>query len=82
MNEQFRKTAEKLHNEYLRKKRWKTAVKMMGCVVVFCTTYALILPAITMQKDTICGYEEHLHGEECFIPAPTVEMICTAETLG
>ena len=82
MNDQLRKTVEKFYKEYLRKKRWKKAVNVMGCVVVFCTTYALILPAITMQKDTICGYEEHLHGEECYISAPTVEMICTAETLG
>ena len=82
MNDQFRKTAEKLHKEYLRKKRWKKAVYAMGCMVVFCTTYALILPAITLQQKPICGYEEHLHGEECYIPAPTVELICTAETLG
>ena len=74
MNDQLRKTVEKFYKEYLRKKRWKLAVNVMGCVVVFCTTYALILPAITMQKDTICGYEEHLHGEECYISAPTVEM--------
>lgn len=82
MNDQFRKTAEKLHKEYLRKKRWKKAVYAMGCMVVFCTTYALILPAITLQQKPICGYEEHLHGEECYIPAPMVELICTAETLG
>ena len=61
MNDQFRKTAEKLHKEYLRKKRWKKAVYAMGCMVVFCTTYALILPAITLQQKPICGYEEHLH---------------------
>ena len=27
MNDQFRKTAEKFHKEYLHKKRWKKAVK-------------------------------------------------------
>ena len=27
----------------------------LGAVVVFCTTYALILPAITMSNEPICG---------------------------
>ena len=82
MNDLLRKTAEKLHKEYLRKKRWKKAVQLMGCMVVFCTTYALILPAITMEKEPICGYEEHMHGAECYISAPNFELICSAETLG
>ena len=35
-------------------------------MVVFCTTYALILPAITMAQQTYCGMEEHRHGDECY----------------
>ena len=35
-------------------------------VVVFITTYALILPALTLTKDTICGLEEHTHTEDCY----------------
>ncbi len=39
----------------------------MACIVVFATTYALILPAITMTVDTYCGKEEHVHTkEECY----------------
>ncbi len=39
----------------------------MACIVVFGTTYALILPAITMSNDTYCGKEEHVHTqEECY----------------
>ena len=38
----------------------------MACIVVFCTTYALILPAITLEKDTVYGIEEHTHSEECY----------------
>ena len=41
--------------EQRRRKRWQKAVCGMAAVVVFCTTYALILPAITMSSDTICG---------------------------
>ena len=38
----------------------------LAAVVVFCTTYALILPAITMAQQTYCGMEEHRHGDECY----------------
>ena len=34
-----------------RKQRWFRAVSALACVVVFCTVYALILPAITLEKD-------------------------------
>ena len=49
-----------------RKKRWRSAVLALAAVVVFCTTYALILPAITMAQQTYCGMEEHRHGDDCY----------------
>ena len=51
-----------------KKKRsvWLRIVSVLGCVVVFCTTYALILPAITMTRQTICGLEEHTHTVQCY----------------
>lgn len=49
-----------------RRKCWKSVVTALACVVVFCTTYALILPAITMENTAYCGLEEHVHGEECW----------------
>ena len=49
-----------------RKKIWKRIVSAMMCLVVFCTTYMLILPAITKETDTFCGIEEHTHSEECY----------------
>lgn len=48
------------------RKRWRGAVIALAAVVVFCTTYALILPAITMGQETFCGKEEHIHGENCY----------------
>ena len=36
-----------------------------GAIVVV-TAYALVLPAISMEK-YYCGYEKHLHGAECYI---------------
>ncbi len=57
-------------DEVLQKKRrrniWKRIVSVMACVVVFCTTYALILPAITMSNDVFCGLEEHAHTDNCY----------------
>ena len=64
------------------KKRWTKAVSAMAAVVVFCTTYALILPAITMEKDPVCGLEEHQHDETCYAPGTPViqrELVCTLE---
>ena len=48
------------------KRRWRKLVAVLGCIVVFCTTYALILPAITMTQETFCGKEEHQHTEKCY----------------
>ena len=35
-----------------RMKRWKGMVSVLSAAIVFITTYALILPAITLDKDT------------------------------
>lgn len=67
-----------------RRKRWVKVVSAMAAVVVFCTTYALILPAITMETETICGLEAHTHSDACYTvetitPQPT--MLCSLDTL-
>lgn len=49
-----------------RRRQWHKAVTALACIVVFCTTYALILPAITMTENTFCGMEEHSHTDECY----------------
>lgn len=49
---------------------WKRAVSVLACIVVFCTTYALILPALTMEKTVYCGSEAHQHGPECYEKVP------------
>lgn len=61
---------EELHrgDKFIRKRRlrsrWHKAMVVLSSIVVFCTTYALILPAITMEKG--CQIPEHTHGEECY----------------
>lgn len=49
---------------HLQKKRWKQVVTVLACLVVFGTTYALILPAITMTGETFCGKQAHTHSVE------------------
>ena len=49
-----------------RKKAWQRVLAGMMAVVVFTTTYALILPAITREGETYCGHEEHAHTDDCY----------------
>ena len=52
----------------------------LAAVVVFCTTYALILPAITLEGEG-CGLEEHIHDESCYSQVTSVnrtELMCPA----
>ena len=54
------------YRAYRRQKNWQRIVRAMAMVVVFCTTYALILPAITMEQSPECGLAEHIHGDGCY----------------
>lgn len=58
---------------------WKKTVQAMACVVVFCTTYALILPAITMEQDYFCGMEEHEHSRDCYQLLEHSSFCCTVD---
>lgn len=64
----------KLKNERFRRR----LVSILSCIVVFCTTYALILPAVTLERDDIvyyCGKEEHQHTDECY-ESPKDKPLC------
>ncbi len=41
-------------------------VGALAALVVFCTTYALILPAVTLSTEAHCGKEEHTHTSDCY----------------
>lgn len=60
MREPGLKEAEKYENARQRKKRWYQVVTCLAAVVVFCTTYALILPAITLSQDNPKLGADHL----------------------
>lgn len=69
--------AEKYTKAHQRKKRWYQVVTGLACVVVFCTVYALILPAITMEQTAWCGIEEHQHGDSCY----EMQLVCGYDEL-
>ena len=55
-----------------RHKIWHAAVSVFACMVVFVTTYMLILPAITMDRAAYYGMESHQHSAECYAH----ELVC------
>lgn len=59
-----------------RRKIWHKIVSFMAAIVVFCTTYALILPAITLEKQLICTIDdiEHVHDETCYATSQQEEV--------
>ena len=74
--------AEKYTKVHKRKRLRHRVVTVLAGVVVFCTTYALILPAITLEKQ--CGIPEHTHTDACYAQVTSVEKrvpVCSAETL-
>lgn len=79
MQKNIMRKADGYISRHRRHRIWKKVVGGLACVVVFCTTYALILPAITMEKPK-CGIPEHIHTEECYAKAsevPEKELVCT-----
>ena len=84
MKENFLQEAEKYTRQNRRRRAWRKLVQVMACVVVFCTTYALILPAITLERN-MCGMEEHTHTDSCYEkvkPEAAAILSCTYESLG
>ena len=68
MNRDIHSQAEQLNKKHRRKRTWYKILSVPICLVVFVTTYALILPAITLEStpDTYCGIAEHVHTDDCY----------------
>ena len=74
--------AEKYTKVHKRKRLRHRVVTVLAGVVVFCTTYALILPALTLEKQ--CDIPEHTHTDACYAQVTSVEKrvpVCSAKTL-
>ena len=66
MDKELHRQAHDLNVNRKHRKSWQTFVKMLALCVVFCTSYVLVLPAITPQQQPICGQEGHVHSTECY----------------
>ncbi len=70
-------------SEYIRahklERKWQITLTSLGAVVVFCTTYALILPALTLEKNktaTASDAEEDATASDAdFDPEADIELI-------
>lgn len=62
------KALKKYVSAHRKKRKWLTAVTCLAAGVVFCTTYALILPAITLENNQTldCAYVLHQHEAGCY----------------
>lgn len=75
MEQQFTKDVTSKLKQKRYRRIWRRILSVMMCIVVFCTTYAMILPAITKTTATFCGIEEHTHKKGCF--EDTGVLICS-----
>ncbi len=66
MNQELLLRAAKLNKQHHRKDRVHRAARFLSFVVVLCTVWSLMLPAITLNGEVVCGFEEHTHGDECY----------------
>lgn len=57
----------------LRSQRWRNIILCLSFVVVFCTVFALIHPAITLDDNT----QVHVHNDDCYTSKG--EFICKVE---
>ena len=55
----------------LRSQRWRNIILCLSFVVVFCTVFALIHPAITLEDTK----QEHVHNDDCY--SSKGDLICT-----
>ena len=81
MHQSVSSAVEKRRKQRRRRRVWTRIVSIMACLVVFCTTYALILPAITQENEVTCTLEEHTHDENCYKTTVTENLICTKQEI-
>ncbi len=62
----FEDRTSKYAKDHRQKHRRHYFMRGVSALVVFCTVYSLILPAISMEQKAFCGLEEHKHSEACY----------------
>lgn len=86
MKKGMRSNADGVLEKKRRSQKWKRLAGVLGCLVVIVTAYVLIRPAETLERELICGTEEHQHSVEqgCYqeIAAEPAQPICGMEEAG
>lgn len=84
MESPLRKKMNSIMKDHKKRQVWYRVVTTLAVVVVFITTYMLILPAITMENKAQCGITEHKHDANCYSTHYETKKVlaCTTESLG
>lgn len=70
------KKAAELNRKKSRRRIWHRILTVLSAFVVFVTTYILILPAITLTEEPLCGIEAHTHTDECVTLQTKTVFLC------
>lgn len=86
MKKGMRSNADGVLEKKRRSQKWKRLAGVLGCLVVIVTAYVLMRPAETLERELICGMEEHQHSVEqgCYQKVVTElgQPICGMEEAG
>ena len=66
MRDRMERILSQVNIERKRARRKKLLLSLLSLAVALSTLFSLLLPAFTLQKQTFCGLEEHVHGENCY----------------
>ena len=80
MNNNIENQTSKYNIRYQRRRRWYKVLSFLSAVVVFVTTYAMIIPAITWERTLICEKSEHIHSSSCYTVNADGEAVLTCRT--
>lgn len=79
MNKNLLHIASQFSEKEKKTRQRKRVFSLLSIAVVFFTLNALMLPAITIEKQTICGNVEHIHSDECYSDVTTPEYLALSE---
>lgn len=66
MRESIRSYYDSIRNDRKKRRKWYVIVACLAAMAVFSTSYALMKPAVTMEKNSRCGLTEHVHDDSCY----------------
>lgn len=81
MEQSFASQVARCLHSHQRKLRGYQVLFVLAAIVVFCTVYALMMPAVTLSNEVVCGMEAHTHSDSCYsleLVPPQPELICGA----